>query len=1158
MKTRTALKALSGKSQSHSPLAGISEQLLLKARTAEAQRMNEAHKRSALQACGPLLSVLQKRLAEAQSEKLLNNSAPAIACADLHSLLKTASAADVKDRGIARAATHAYRLWSKNPTGSLTVGDVARLRTHYQKEYPRSKVGSVIDTEVPKAGYNTLPVAQLVRIASQIQRAGGDQSAYEEACTQYGLDKNTAHAFRCRAFVRSLLEGTEPVEYSVKEAASIDERVRARMATDSDPILGRFAQFLDEEVEPEDEMADEPEMEMPESESESEVFDSPITGEPLRLELEPADEAPMDDSLMVGGDLPVGMEVMGQLEDFASSSSMVITDPTDPEGGELEVTITPLEDVNPVDEPEIVTLDGEMPVSDLEITASSHDIDAPGFADIIFLQGNEYAEMLEELGDENPDPEVIADYLKQWDQGDGGNEVSKELGAGTEDEVHEFDDYVLTLNHNLGYAGLSRKLTDEECEQAGLCDEEHEHTADCGPGAKKYSVYAVLNGKRSSKPIDTFEAKGMSAALQRIASHGVSGTIHAYPNKLATECSIALSNGNYLHVVASADSELHGSEEAFRVDVNEQMPDSMPSVDTDIMIGDKTMGEQAHPFEHIAHAVLDGKVAHRSGWELKVNGDAEVELFYKGKQKKSASLGDLDEIVAAFVEESRPAPKAQLKYAAFEHDGGGYVIVTDLPKDNQKYNAKRILSAIQKVIPATRGTLRKDARLQLEFKAGAPELGRVRRILEDQYRIAEYRVVEAQIQPTQPTQPAQPQQPAQPGVQPAQPAQPAQGAQPAQSSEPEKGDDLPVTVGPMQTQAAWSVTFETPEGEVRQAPVRSKTATGAQELFRRFNGDCTIIKIAQLEETLPGEPIGGDEDAPFAIEEQITITEEAPIMDEAMVGGGSMGAAEQEAIHAALVHYRNQGLGPMSALDQLSSQYSELLERYGDKEDLNRHEIEAEVMAMVPAIWTAPAILDKQAWTGAMHAVTITLNDKKDAARVEAMLERTGGRAYVEREGNTLVGQLSGLNDDDLTVLKRQLSKLGAKIETRRVAQYDVGVNNQQPDAVSSVEASPGTDSETNSEMPEPSKINEQVPAQSQAGTSDSTAGGLGPDTDTHDVGSFGAPKPLAQPDQQKQKGESFADTDLGRDSETNPKLTKHMDQASENAEGAYRSAKRK
>ena len=1095
MKTRKALQALTGKkASSHSPLSEISDQLLLKARTAENKRMQEAHQRSALQSCGPLLSVLQKRLAEAQAEKLLNNSAPAIACADLHTVLKTAAANDVKDRGVARAATHAYRLWSKNPTGSLTVGDVARLRTHYQKEYPRSKIGSVIDTEVPKAGYNTLPVAQLVRIASQIQRAGGNQAAYEEACTQYGIDKNTPHAFRCRAFVRSLIEGTVPAEYEEKQASTLEERVRSRLATDSDPILGRFAQLLDDE-----EPMVEEEMESM-TESVGETFESPITGEPLRLELEPEEEHVEEEMILEGDELPMGMEVMGQLEDFASESSFVMPDPTDPEGGELEITVTPLGEVNPTDEPEI---DFDTPEDDFGFEPEARrkaSIDAPGYADIIFLEGSQFDDMLEELGEERPSNEAIFEHLKEWDYGDGGGEVRTDLGAGSDDEVVDMDDYVLVVNHALGYAGLHRKLTKEECEQAGLdceeehdgaeegeereagsekCAEDHEHDMSCRMGSKKFSVYASVSGRRGTDPIDTFHAKGMSAALTRIASQGVRGRIIASANTLASECSIDLGNGNLLHVVASAEAEPQSASEAFAPDVNDQMPDSMPSVDTDIMIGDKTMGEQAHPFEHIAQAVLDGKTAHRSGWELKVNGDAEVELFYKGKQKRSASLGDMDEVIATFVESSRPAPKAQLKYAAFEHETGGYVIVTDLPKEDHKFNAKRILSAVQKVIPATRGTLRKDARLQLEFKAGAPELGRVRRILEDQYRIAEYRVVEAQMQP-QPVDPnMQVQQPSQPG-QPVDPNMPAQpGVQPAQPGvQPEQEDGMPVTVGPMGAQASWSVTFQTPEGEVQKAPVRSKSASEARKLFARFNNDCKILRVAQLEDVMPGDPLGGDEEAPIEIDEQIELE---PVIEEEVLSisdGGGMPAAEQEAIHAALVHYRNQGLGPMSALDQLSSQYSDLLSTYGDKKDMDRHEIEAEVMAMVPAIWMEPAILDK-------------------------------------------------------------------------AAQYDVGVNVQQPDATS-VETSPGADSETDDNIPEPTKINQSQPDQMKVSE------GLGSDSETQDPGSFGAPKPSAQPDQQKQKGESFADTDLGKDSESDPKLQKHFDSASASAQGADRSAKRK
>lgn len=1015
MNVRQALKALAGL-DSHSPLAEVRDQIVAKARTREAERMEAARQRSTIQGgAGPLLSVLQRRLAEYAAGRLVNNAAPAITCADLHTVLKQASAMQGgRDKGLSRAATHAYHLWTKEPTGSLSVGDVARIRTHYQSEFPRSRVGSVIDSEVPKVGFNTLPVRELTRIASQVHRAGGTQAAYEEAVRMHGLDQQTPHAFRCRAFVRSMLEGVAP-EAEQERTASLAERVDARLATDDDPVLSRFAQFVDMDMDMDMESE-------PEGEAVEEHLESPITGEPLKLELEAEPEPePVDDMPMTP--LPSGMEVMGQLDDFAPESTVIMEDPTDPEGGELELTVRPVEDAGPQPEPE-----------------------------------------------PEPEPQPEPD-----DEEPGMMLEAADMPKCSEDHDHDdacYEDKQASLTH--------------------------------------YAVYASVNGRLSDQPIDTFAARGMSDALSRIAGHGVRGHVHGDPRAIADEAYIALDNGNFLHVVAGAEPELQGRDEAFQPDVHEQMPDSMPSVDSDIMVGDETMGEQAHPHQHIASAVVVGKIAKRAGWQMQVNGDAQVELYYQGKRKKQASLAFLDDVVEEFVSASRPKPPEPLKYAAHRNtETGDYVVVTDVPKgvdgNELQYNAKRMLSAVQKVIPRTRGMLRKDGQLQLEFSAGEPELGRVRRILEDQYRAKEY-VVQAQmldmppspgsaaqeglIQPTPTDATQSPQNSAAPAgtVTPPQPMQPQQPQQPEGSTYvgPAQQPALAAPAGaPAQPQAKageFIVHYKTPDGQQSEAPVQAKTAAIARELFARFNDDCEIVRVAQLE--MPGEPIGGDEMEPLPVEDMLMGAEP----EIGMMGAGGLSPEETEAVHAALTHYRNQGLGPATALDQLMSQYSDLLNRFGDKTDAQRHEVEAEAMKMAADIWTKPAMLDKQ-------------------------------------------------------------------------GQFDPDVHTQQPDAVV-VPADLGEDSEADdaaTDAVEAPKVNTQVPMQSQPGTSDSVHDNLGDDSETRDVGSFGAPKPKAHPDQQPQKGESHPSTEgpaagLGTDSETDPKVTKGLDDAAAKANDALRS----
>lgn len=1064
---------------------------------------------------GPLLSVLRKRIAEYSAKRLVNNSAPAITCADLHTILrKAANATEGRDKGLARAATHAYHLWTKSPSGSLSVGDVARLRSHYQTEYPRSKVGFVIDAEVPKVGFNTLPIQQLTRIAATIQRAGGTQDAYDEAVVTHGLDRQDAHTFRCRAFVRSLIDGVAPIEE--EQRPDLAQRVQARLATDEDPVLGRFAQFVedDEDLTLEDEAEglsfDEDEDAVQES------IDSPITGEPLTIELEPEMEDEDDLGLpgaddVYGGPLPQGMEVMGQLDDFAPESTVVMEDPTDPEGGELEVTVRPLEDAGPQPEPE----------PDLEQVDSDDDA------------------LLEQTmaARRTAQPKNVTDPAK-WNKAEDA--ARKQYGPkGTELSK---DRWFATVNHiyqNMG-GGFTHKSGDYGMEHESAevrCGQDHDHTEGCygeRTSEDHYAVYAAVKGRLSTEPLEEFTARSMSAALQHIASQGVRGHIHGDPKSLARECYIALDNGNYLHVVAGKEPELKGKDEVFQPDVNEQLPPYMPKVDTEIMVGDQTMGQQAHPFEHLANAVVDGKIAKRAGWQLQVNGDAQVELFYEGKRKKTAGLADLDDLVREFVTSSE-VEVTPLRYAAFRHESGAYVVVTDVPEgpdgSELKYNAKRILRAVQKIIPAARGTLRKDAKLELQFTANSAALGRVRHILEDQYRAEEYRVVEAQMLDMPPSPGSAAQEgliqptPAAPTQLPQNAADPMGTVVPAQPMAPAGQTTGPVNVGPVQPEqqpaapmqpqqqqarsGAYLVTFKTPDGNTAEAPVQARTAALARQLFERFNDDCEILKVAQFAiEVEPGEPVGGSEDVALGIEDQL-MDDAAMQMPTAPMDTGMLSPEESEAVRAALTHYRNQGLGPATALDQLMSQYSDLFNRHGDKTDTQRHEIEAEAMKLAAEIWTQPAMLDKAA--------------KQEVEPPEIEIPEPQSRQH-------------------------------AKDKAPREAQFDPDVHTQQPPANKfpgrphwNVPPNLGEDSETDDAVTDSldaPEINEQVPAQDQPGTSDSTAGNLGPDSETRDVGSFGAPKPKAQPDQQPQKGESWSPTDgpaagLGSDSETDEALTK-------------------
>lgn len=71
---------------------------------------------------------------------------------------------------------------------------------------------------------------------------------------------------------------------------------------------------------------------------------------------------------------------------------------------------------------------------------------------IVFMQGEEAEEalrILDEAGEEQ-----AMDYLAQWDNGDGGGEVTDEPASGDDDDVCEAGGYRMSYNTRLGYIGL--------------------------------------------------------------------------------------------------------------------------------------------------------------------------------------------------------------------------------------------------------------------------------------------------------------------------------------------------------------------------------------------------------------------------------------------------------------------------------------------------------------------------------------------------------------------------------------------------------------------------------------------------------------------------------------------------------------------------------
>lgn len=892
MQTRKALRGL-GRGQyelGDGPLADVATALAAAVNDREADRLDRAAARGG---AGPIHAALRRVAQQYAAELLVDSTAPAVMRADLHSVLKAAhDAAGGEDRGLRMAMAHAYRLWHKDPAGVATVGEVAKLRATYAEQYPRSRVAEVIDTEVPKIGFNTLPLRRLVAVAAEIARdvaKGHDvQEAYEHAVERHALAGTTPDALRARALVRSLVEAqlddADPSDESELELEPGDDAEISMLNGDDDGAA--------DEGEP------------------SVEVESPITGEPLMIELsqpeaEPAESEPAADVLP---DDVHRMDMVGQLSDFiddgdvdsspgmelddaeptseAEPAEAVVTmaDPTDPQGGRLEVSVRAVEPPAGGDAVELGGGGGApagMPPGDVRSAAEDDEDD-----DEADPEAGDFDEAGPPWGEDHP----------PWREAKGK-----------------------------GMSKCSRcNRTADKCE--------------CDDSRSAWVVYAYSKGVRGAEPIDEFEASGMAAALRRLATFGVRGEIRSTATALANEALVVLdeARGDYLLVSAAKDKRSKGKLPGFPSPAISKRPGDAVSVGSD--------GGAILKAAEIEARVLSGETVRLGEWSLRVNDDADVELR-KGKgHARTASLSHLDDMIATLIasasfkapntsaqSDTAHAPAWSGRYAEvarFAHrcaacgttnhyvmpevaadlscdcgfttvasevdaDPTGYWIVTDVPGGSDRervINAKRILAAMQKDVPSVTGLLRKDGKLQLDV-GDESATARLRRILEDRYGVTAY------------------------------------------------------TMSPAEEAAARAAQLAGPP-----------PGPGA--------------------EPLPGGPEGGDEGAPLPVDDPMMGAGADPMMGPPGMGGGlgvpgadlfggtSLSPDESDAVRAALTHWRNQGLGPATALDKLLSQYKELIDRYGEETDHNRHLIEAEAMKLAAEVWMKPAVMDVETGNG--------------------------------------------------------------------------------------------------------------------------------------------------------------------------------------------------
>ena len=657
MKTRDALRQVTGRHVEYGdgPLGRVAQQLLERFDAREDARLLDAEERAAQVGKGPILDVLRRELARAKGAALFDNSLPMVTCWDAHQAMERAKSANPTDHGIRTAAAHVKRLWQKDMMGNLAVGDVARLREHYIREYPKSRVAQIIDTEIPAVGFNTLPVQRLAQLAAQVTGRSEEQrqASYEAVVRSNGLEGKAPQVQRARALLRSLAEMNAETSAPSQHPA---DRTLARMAAYDDPILSRLGQFEDaapsstEDVGmepaiddiPMDEEILEVEEEFPHDEASEviEEIESPNTGEPMVIELGPSlDDAEMFDDAEMGvetdleapGAPPMDDDVtpgfvaslrhFGQLEDFAEA-------PDEPFGEEEEAVL-------PLEEDESIGMLDEGPAEMQTVTMPDPTSDDGAMVEITITPAEE--------------EESFEDEMLSEDGMDGFGEPAP---------VPEPE----SLDPNEGRLASQRQQPQRK--------RVHPETRQ-----RVFLVHAVRNGVVTGAPLERVAAASMPAMLRRIAyklreADGRRPIVRSVMSRQAFFSRFALveldaSQGNFLRITA----EEAGSEFSPEI-VSEGQPVvqhnvNVPEDGAEALMSDGKNSQNA-PAElsrkevvaicaqmglsrkALQERVLAGDTIRVQDVSIRLTDNMDIE-FRRGKRARVASLSDLKRVVSDFM-----------------------------------------------------------------------------------------------------------------------------------------------------------------------------------------------------------------------------------------------------------------------------------------------------------------------------------------------------------------------------------------------------------------------------------------------------------------------------------------------------------------------------
>lgn len=951
MKTSDILETVYGPGAGdsyHTRLADIADSLIKSHEERESRRMAAAEVRDEMAHYGPLIDQVAQALTHQQSQQLTDSRLPAVLAFDAYCTMKDASKESPSDRGLKQASYALYELWNRDPLGHLTVGELVTYRDHFVDMFPKSAAKQVFDEAIPAVGFNTLTnLPYLTRIASEVV----DQESYETAMRDYGLDGDRPEQIRARGYIKGVAElalsdssfTIEPP--TLQGAAELAlERVAQEMFGGPDKAPEGPEEFEEEES------TEGPEMVVDETESdgmggeeefeeteEMATIDSPISGEPISVELkskkdehaegmEPEEED--EESAPMGGPLPGSFEQKAQLQMQSPNMNPTGMDP--PEmgegGGEHEV------DVGMDTEETMTTIVDPTSGQELQMTLSPIK-DEP------------------EMGE----PEDVGESLKdELDEMGGGMPKDEEAGK-----------IAAKKAKGKGERGFDEAMNTNVPTQQGCMTGDHSET----DAQNFFSQNTKKKDKKEKK--SAAEDKLSPEMKKRIEQNSKS----PYLEKLTEE------EKNGLKPFVSKDKK-EKKGQAQRLSREQVF-----SVCASLGLSPSSIEEQ----------LLDGNEIATGSYAIRIGSADEVELrrmVYSDSTKdakliRSASLTDFDGVISDFMAltaaqftpaQETKAPQKTAKAKLEKTDS--YVVTSDVPQ-GAPINARRMMASVWKILPDADGELMDDGRLAVYVPAAAErDINRMARVLADVFGVANIESQKlaktAQALPSpyngRPPIARQPAgAPAKPMQAPMQTPATGSGAQvdfiarhtdPMKQAEvdcgacmagedhdehmkhaqldeemPPEGDDMP------------------PEGDpaLEGEPMAEESMPGADPLAGGMGGGMSggmgggMPPMSGMGDPMAGGPGGmpgmGGGGAPDGSQVPVDINM------------GQLMPEDQQVVDASMMHFRNMGMGLDEALDKALNAYAGLLDKYGDKNSVQRNMAVAGLIAALGRAYAHPSVV---------------------------------------------------------------------------------------------------------------------------------------------------------------------------------------------------------